>query len=82
MAGNPADKSKSRSKSKSSGFTKDPGSGVASSRQKAPKKGKAKMTAAEWSKLSPKMKDNDYGGSRFESSRSTGRDTERGKSSR
>ena len=67
MAGNPADKSKSGSKSKShSGFTKNPGSGVA--RTKAPKKGKAKMTAAEWSKLSPKMKDSDYGGSRFESS--------------
>jgi hypothetical protein len=67
------------SKSKShSGFTKDPGSGVASSKQKAPKKGKAKMTAAEWSKLPPKMKDSDYGGSRFESSRRTGRDKERG----
>ena len=29
------------------------------------KKGKAKMTAAAWAKLSPKQKSNDFGGSRF-----------------
>ena len=40
------------------------------------KKGKAKMTAAAWAKLTPKQKDKDYGGSRF--MRVTSSDNQRG----
>ena len=35
-------------------------------RKKSNKKGKAKMSQAEWDKLSSKQRDVDYGGSRFE----------------
>ena len=44
------------------------------------KRGKAKMTAAAWAKLTPKQRDKDYGGSRFMRV-TTGRDKERGRGS-
>ena len=51
-----------------SGFTSDPGSGVAQSKTKKSGGKKAIMSQSAWDKLSSKQKD-DLGGSRF---RSTG----------
>lgn len=44
------------------------------------KKGKAKMTAAAWAKLTNRQKDDEYGGSRFMRA-TTPRSKERGKAS-
>ena len=42
-----------------------PRSGKNAPKKTSPKKGKAKMSAEAWSKLSGKQRDKDYGGSRF-----------------
>ena len=53
-----------------------PRSGKNAPKKTTPKKGKAKMSAAAWAKLSGRQRDKDYGGSRFEQVGS--RDNQRG----
>ena len=57
-----------------------PRSGKNAPKKTAPKKGKAKMSAEAWSKLSGRQRDKDYGGSRFMQVGS--RDNQRGGGSR